>query len=122
MIFIYEKTLDRMHIKVRRYVSRLSQERLRDDELNEFIFEAMRYDLEEDLGFNKIESAFDLITIPNIDTYNLSKISIPETNGQSTVQVIDLYDNFFPPAELENGCLHWVKKIILVFVLEINME
>lgn len=107
---MYERTLDKIRIKVRRYVARLSPERLEDTQLDEFIFEAMRYDLAEDLRFNKLKTTFDLITTPNVGVYNLAKMAIPDPDGRDFVRMINLYEDFFPPASIENTCLKWVTK------------
>lgn len=104
---MYERNLERIRIKVRRYVGRLSEERIEDEQLNYYIFEVMRYDLAEDLSFTKIKTTWDLITTPNIGVYDLTKIQIPDPSGDDMVRVINLYEDFMPKAELNGSCLSW---------------
>ena len=104
---MYERNLEAIEIKVRRYTGRLSEERLSTVQLREFIFETMRYDLCEDLHFSKVKTTWDLITIPNVGVYDLTKMVIPDPFGNDTVRVINLYEDFFPPAKIGSDCVTW---------------
>lgn len=99
------RTLQRLRIKTRRYVARLSPERAKNQEVDEFIFEAMRYDLPEDLSFSCLQDTFHLVTIPNVGVYDLTTMCCTDED----CRIIDRYETFEESAILGGNCLKWVE-------------
>lgn len=99
------RTLQRLRIKTRRYVARLSPERAKNQEVDEFIFEAMRYDLPEDLSFSCLQDIFHLVTIPNVGVYDLTTMCCTDED----CRLIDRYETFEESAKLGGDCLSWVE-------------
>lgn len=99
------RTLQRLRIKTRRYVARLSPERAKNQEVDEFIFEAMRYDLPEDLSFSCLQSIFSLVTIPNVGIYDLTTMCSIDQD----CRLIDQYETFEEAAKIGGKCMDWVE-------------
>lgn len=98
------RTLELLDIKLRRYVARLSEERLETEESYRFIWEAMRYDMPEDIQFTQLQDVFTLLTIPNVGVYDLTTMCSPD---EPETKLVDMYETLEQPAKLNGNCLCW---------------